>query len=141
MHKMQCTLAELMNMLVTAELSMKGSKGSVFIVEQTSSKKMSFGKKKKSAKNQKVDGKKKKTESKKKATEKEKYFHCQSDGHWKRNCPQYLATLKNKKDGPSEVCSLSNLTLRFLLHPVGYLTLVLVLICALLCRVLRRAGG
>ena len=28
MHKMQCTLAELMNMLVTAELSMKSLKGS-----------------------------------------------------------------------------------------------------------------
>ena len=38
MHKMQCTLIELMNMLVTAELSMKGSKGSVLTVERTSSK-------------------------------------------------------------------------------------------------------
>ena len=72
-----------MNMLVTAELSMKGSKGSVFTVKQTSSKRKSFGKKKKSVKKQKVDGKKKKTEPKKKAIEKEKYFHCQSDGHWK----------------------------------------------------------
>ena len=105
MHKMQCTLAELMNILVMVELSMKGSKGSVLTVEWTSSKRKSFGKKKKSAKKQKVDGKKKKIEPKKKAAEKEKYFHCQSDGHWKRNCPQYLATLKNKKDGPSEVCS------------------------------------
>ena len=50
MHKMQCTLAELMNMLVTTELSLKGSKGSVFTVERTSSKRKSFGKKKKSAK-------------------------------------------------------------------------------------------
>ena len=33
MHKMQCTLAELMNMLVTTELSLKGSKGSVLTVE------------------------------------------------------------------------------------------------------------
>ena len=48
-----------------------------------------------------MDGKKKKTESKKKTADKEKYFHCQSDGHWKRNYPQYLAILKNKKDGPS----------------------------------------
>ena len=78
MHKMQCTLAELMNMLVTTELSMKGSKGSVLTVEQTSFKRKSFEKKKKSAKKSKVDGKKR-----------------------KRNYPQYLATLKNKKDGPS----------------------------------------
>ena len=48
-----------------------------------------------------MDGKKKKTEPKKKAAEKKKYFHCNSDGHWKWNCPQYLATLKNKKDGLS----------------------------------------
>ena len=101
MHKMQCTLAELMNMLVMTELSLKGLKGSVLIVEWTSSKRKSFEKKKKFAKKYKVDGKKKKTESKKKAADKKKYFHCNSDGHWKRNCPQYLATLKNKKDGPS----------------------------------------
>ena len=81
MHKMQCTLAELINMLVTAELSMKGSKGSILTVEQTSSKRKSFGKKKKSAKKQKVDGKKKKIEPKKTAADKEKYFHYQSDSH------------------------------------------------------------
>ena len=80
MHKMQCTLAELMNMLVTTELSMKGSKGSILIMEWTSSKRKSFEKKKKSAKKQKVDSKKK-TEPKKKAADKGKYFHCQSDGH------------------------------------------------------------
>ena len=60
MHKMQCTLAELMNMLVTAELSLKGSKSSVLTVEWTSFKRKSFGKKKKSTKKQKMDGKKKK---------------------------------------------------------------------------------
>ena len=46
MHKLQNSLAELMNMLVTAELSMKGSKGSVLAMEQTSSKRKSYGKKK-----------------------------------------------------------------------------------------------
>ena len=81
MHKMQCTLTELMNMLVTVELSLKSSKGSVLTVEQTSSKRKSFGKKKKSAKKQKMDGKRKKMEPKKKAAEKKKCFHCNSDGH------------------------------------------------------------
>ena len=50
MHKLQNSLAELMNMLVTAELSMKGSKGSVLAMEQTSSKRKSYEKKKKSVK-------------------------------------------------------------------------------------------
>ena len=50
MHKMQCILAELMNILVTTELSLKGLKGSVLIVEQISFKRKSFEKKKKSAK-------------------------------------------------------------------------------------------
>ena len=55
MHKLQNSLAELMNMLVTAELSMKGSKGSVLAMERTSSKRKSYGKKKKSVKKQKVE--------------------------------------------------------------------------------------
>ena len=64
-------------------------------------------------KKQKVDGKNKKTGPKKKASEKEKCFHYQSEGHWKWNCPQYLATLKNKKDGPSRGMLIieSNLTI------------------------------
>ena len=101
MHKMQCILAELMNLLVTVELSLKDSKGSVLTVERTSSMRKYF-EKKKSVKKQKVDGKKKKMEPKKKTAEKEKYFHCNSDGHWKQNYPQYLAILKNKKDSPFE---------------------------------------
>ena len=96
MHKLQNTLAELMNMLVIAELSMKGSKSSVLAMEQTSSKRKFFGKKK-SVKKQKMDGgKKKKTEPKKKA-DKEKYFYCNTGGHWKWKCLLYLASLKNKK--------------------------------------------
>ena len=102
MHKLQNFLAELMNMLVTAELSMKGSKGLVLAMERTSLKGKSYRKKKKSAKKQKVEGtKKKKAEPKMKAAAKEKYFHCNSDGHWKWNYPTYLATLKNQKEGPS----------------------------------------
>ena len=62
MHKLQCTLVKLMNMLVTTELFLKGSKDSVLAVKQTSSKKKSFEKKKKSAKKQKIDGGKKKKE-------------------------------------------------------------------------------
>ena len=71
-----------MNMLVTAELSMKDSKGSVLAMERTSSKRKSYGKKKKFVKKQKVEGpKKKKAEPKKKVDVKEKYFYCNSDDH------------------------------------------------------------
>ena len=68
-------------MLVTAELFMKDSKGSVLAMEQTSSKRKSFEKKKKLAKKQKVEGGKKKKAELKKATDKEKYFHCNNDSH------------------------------------------------------------
>ena len=88
-----------------------------------------------------MDGKKKKTESKKKVAEKEKYFHCQSDGHWKRNYPQYLAILKNKNDGLSGGMLILESNLTVSSASSWCLTLVLVLVCALLCRVLRRAGG
>ena len=70
-----------MNILVTAELSMKDSKGSVLAMEWTSSKRKSFGKKKKSVKKQKMEGgKKKKAELKKKVADKGKCFHCNNDG-------------------------------------------------------------
>ena len=53
-------------------------------------------------KKQKTDSKPKK-QTPKKTNDKEKYFHCNVKGHWKRNYPAYLATLKNKKmDMPSE---------------------------------------
>ena len=39
----------------------------------------------------------------KKVADKEKYFHYNTDGHWKRNCLLYLESLKTKNgDKPSE---------------------------------------
>ena len=48
-----------------------------------------------------MEGKKKdkKRKPKKNPMEKEKYFHCNSNGHWKRNCPANLASLKKKREG------------------------------------------
>ena len=92
-------------MLVTTEGTLKSSKGTVLVIVRTSSKrKSSFKKKKKSTKKQKIEAKPKKQVSKK-ANDKRKYFHCNVEGHWRRNCPAYLAIVNNKnrkKDGPSK---------------------------------------
>ena len=38
-----------------------------------------------------------------KVDNKKKYFHCNVEGHWRRNYSAYLTTVKNrKKDGPSK---------------------------------------
>ena len=61
MNKIDSTLSELMNMLVTVEGTLKSSKGTVLAVERASSKrKSSFKKKKKPVKKQKNKAKPKK---------------------------------------------------------------------------------
>ena len=66
-------------------------------MEWTSSKrKSSWKKKNKSAKMQKKESKPKKDISKK-AEAKKKYFHYDAKGHWRRNCPLYLESLKLRK--------------------------------------------
>ena len=100
MNKIQCTKAELLNILITTEGILKSSKGFVLTVEQTSSsKRKSTMKKKKFMKKQKIENRPKKKVSKRRATDKGKYFHCNTDGYQKMNYPDYLANLKNKKDG------------------------------------------
>ena len=103
MNKLDASLSELLNMLVTAESTLKSSRDTVLAVEQTSFKrKSSFKKKKKSMKKQKNKVKSKK-QVPKKGDDKRKYFHCNVEGHQRRNCPTYLATVKSRKnDGPSE---------------------------------------
>ena len=77
-------------MLLTAEGVLKSSRDSVLTVEQTSSFKRNSTEKKKDKPKQKA--------FKKKTADKRKCFHCNNDGHWKRNYFAYLASLKNKKD-------------------------------------------
>ena len=81
MNKIDATLLKLFNMLVTAEGTLKSSRGIVLTVEWASSKrKSSFKKKKKSAKKQKNKAKLKK-QVPKKADDKKKYFYCNVEGH------------------------------------------------------------
>ena len=98
MNKLDYTIPEFVYMLVTTEGTLKSSRGSVLTVERTSSsKRKSVGRKKaKSAKKQKKESKLKK-DGPKAAKAKEKYFHYHTEGHWRKNCPKYLKSLKIKK--------------------------------------------
>ena len=114
MNKLDCTILKLISMLVTMEGILKSLRGSVLAMEQTSSsKRKSVGRKKaKSAKKQKKESKPKK-DGPKAAEAKGNYFHCHAEGHWRRNYPKYLQSLKTKKDDKSSEGMLvieSNLT-------------------------------
>ena len=84
-NKLDCTIPELVNMFVTREGTLKSSKDTVLAVEWISSKRKFTEKKKiKSAKKQKKESKSKKKVPKK-IEANEKYFHCDAEGHWRRN--------------------------------------------------------
>ena len=94
MNKIDSILFELLNMLVTAEGTLKISRGIVLTVERASSQKKSSFKKKKPAKKQKNKTKPKK-QVLKKADNKKKCFHCNIEGYQRRNCLAYLTTVKS----------------------------------------------
>ncbi|XP_068339046.1 uncharacterized protein [Pyrus communis] len=103
MNKMDHTLSELLNMLVTAEKTM--IKENVVGTSAVAYNKPSSSKSKPQGKGK---GKEKKSPTlkpkggvkKKKAMEpKGACHHCGKEGHWKRNCRLYLATLKDKPQG------------------------------------------
>ena len=95
MNKIDSTLPELLNMLATTEGTLKDSRGMILAVERASFKrKSSFKKKKKPVKKQKNEAKPKKQVPKKAD---DKCFHCNVEGHWRRNCPAYLTNVKNRK--------------------------------------------
>ena len=81
MNKIDSTLSELLNMLVTTERTLKSSRGTILAMERASTfKRKSTWKKKKSAKKQKQESKPKK-DTPKKVVDKRKYFHCNVDGN------------------------------------------------------------
>ena len=90
MNKIECTLAELLNMLVTAQKAIQGNKGKEVALIASSSKTKKKGNKKNKGKTSVVKPKGGIAKNKGKATVREdkgkgKCFHCQGEGHWKRN--------------------------------------------------------
>ena len=97
MQGMKKSLPELLSMLKTAEVEIKKEHQVLMVNKTTSFKKK--GKKGKGKGNFKKDGKSvASSEKKTKAGPKPdtECFYCKGTGHWKRNCPKYLA---DKKDG------------------------------------------
>ncbi|KAM2566028.1 hypothetical protein TB1_008589 [Malus domestica] len=103
MNKMDSTLSELLNMLVTAEKTMKKENvvgTSAVIHNKPSSSKAKpqgkgKGKEKKPPTPKPKGGVKKKKAKEPKGT----CHHCGKEGHWRRNCRLYLASLKDKPQG------------------------------------------
>ncbi|KAM1965651.1 hypothetical protein ACFX15_045958 [Malus domestica] len=103
MNKMDSTLSELLNKLVTAEKTMKkenvvGTSAVVYNKPSSSKAKpqgKGKGKEKKSPTPKPKGGVKKKKAMEPKGT----CHHYGKEGHWKRNCRLYLATLKDKPQG------------------------------------------
>ncbi|KAJ8769201.1 hypothetical protein K2173_000976 [Erythroxylum novogranatense] len=109
MNKKEMSLAELLNMLKTAEGCLKKESSSVLVVGSSSSSKNKgkISKKKNKNKNQKAYAKvAKQTGGVKKKNDKGTCFHCGIAGHWKRNCKSYLASLKEKKLGGTSTSGL-----------------------------------
>ena len=103
MNKMDHTLSELLNMLVTAEKTMKENVvGTVAVAynKPSSSNPKPYGKGKGKEIKSPTAKPKGGVKKKKKAMEPKGTCHlCGKEGHWRRNCRFYLATLKDKPKG------------------------------------------
>src|ERR1044071_4061446 len=98
MNGMEKTLAELHQMLKTAEVNIPGKTASVLMIREGQIKKP---KTKKKGYQGKGKGKGKAVANKKPLKD-AKCFHCDETRHWKRNCAKYLAELKQAKASGGE---------------------------------------
>ncbi|XP_073113503.1 uncharacterized protein [Elaeis guineensis] len=90
MNKLNISLSELLNMLKIAESHIKKEKAPL-LVNRISKKKASMrdSKKRLNPKSSMIKRKKEK-----KVSRPSIYFHYGKEGHWKRNCKSFLATVK-----------------------------------------------
>ena len=105
MNKLDVSLAELHNMLKTAESNFPSKKSSVLLIGEGSNPKK---RKKNPSNKKKVGGKKPVPPKAEDPKSKAVCFHCNKVGHWKRNCKVYLAELKKKK-GSETTASVSGM--------------------------------
>ncbi|KAL8114400.1 hypothetical protein AgCh_021310 [Apium graveolens] len=94
MNKLDVSLAELHNMLKTAESNFPPKKSSVLLIGEGSNPKI---RKRNPSKKKKVGEEKPVPPKAEDPKSKVVCFHCNKVGHWKRNCKVYLAELKKKK--------------------------------------------
>ena len=129
MQGMNTTITELFAMLKAAEVEIKKEHQVLMVNKTTSFKKKGKGKKGNFKKNDKqvVAQVKKPKSGCKPETE---CFYYKGTGHWKRNCPKYLADKKDGKVNVYLIYMLLMCTLLMLVVAPGYLILVLLLIFA-----------
>ena len=94
MNGMEKTLAELHQMLKTAEVNIPSRTAQVLMIKEGHVKKSNTKKKGNQGKGKSVANKKPQKDA--------KCFHCDEIGHWKRNCAKYLAELKQAKASGGE---------------------------------------
>ncbi|KAL0359882.1 UNVERIFIED_CONTAM: hypothetical protein Sangu_0837600 [Sesamum angustifolium] len=99
MNNLDKTVHEPLEMLKTAEKSIKGEPKKNILMVQKKKKDFKKGgnKNKKKASGKQGTGKAdaKSTKPKNGPSPDQKCFYCNQGGHWKRNCPKYLKDLKN----------------------------------------------
>ena len=98
MNKLNLLLPELLNMLKTAQGYFKGDKANhLLLVDGKKKGAMKNGSKRKLNPNKSIKKKKAKNSSKDGSC-----CFCSKKGHWKKNCKEYLASLKQDASGTSK---------------------------------------